>query len=89
MRNFAAFAAFAASANALVPRDTSCCFGLTASGEASGPVGQLDDGQNRIGGDLPAGQYCIDTDGSITDGNGRGCILTRMCSPFCSPESSV
>ncbi|KAL2861801.1 ubiquitin 3 binding protein But2 C-terminal domain-containing protein [Aspergillus pseudodeflectus] len=88
MRNFAAFAALAASANALVPRDTSCCFGLTASGEASGPVGQLDDGQNRIGGDLPAGQYCIDTDGSITDGNGRGCILTPPTTQFQCDEGA-
>jgi hypothetical protein len=81
MRNFAAFAAFAASAQALVSRDTSCCFHLTASGGASGPVGQLGDGQNRVGGDsgsLPEGQFCINTDGSITDGSGRGCILTRM-----------
>ncbi|KAJ0421578.1 ubiquitin 3 binding protein But2 C-terminal domain-containing protein [Aspergillus carlsbadensis] len=88
MRNFATFAAFAASANALVPRDTSCCFGLTASGEASGPVGQLDDGQNRIGGDLPAGQYCIDSDGSITDGNGRGCILTPPTTQFQCDEGA-
>lgn len=84
MRSFATFAAFAAGTNALVPRQTSgCCFHLTASGGASGPVGQLGDGQNRVGGDsasLPEGQYCISSDGSITDGSGRGCILTRMFS---------
>ncbi|KAL4770378.1 ubiquitin 3 binding protein But2 C-terminal domain-containing protein [Aspergillus nidulans var. acristatus] len=85
MRNFAAFAAFAASAQALVSRDNSCCFHLTASGGASGPVGQLGDGQNRVGGDsgsLPEGQFCINTDGSITDGSGRGCILTPPTTQF-------
>ncbi|KAL4745785.1 ubiquitin 3 binding protein But2 C-terminal domain-containing protein [Aspergillus terricola var. indicus] len=85
MRIFAAFAAFVASAQALVSRDTSCCFHLTASGGASGPVGQLEDGQNRVGGDsgsLPEGQFCINTDGSITDGSGRGCILTPPTTQF-------
>ncbi|KAL4986153.1 ubiquitin 3 binding protein But2 C-terminal domain-containing protein [Aspergillus falconensis] len=85
MRNFAAFAAFAAGAHAFVPRDTSCCFHLTASGGASGPVGQLGDGQNRVGGDsgsLPEGQFCINSDGSITDGSGRGCILTPPTTQF-------
>lgn len=82
MRNFATVAAFAASANALVPRDTSCCFHLSASGETSGQVGQLGDGQNRIGGNTPQGQFCIDSDGSITDGSGRGCILTPPTTQF-------
>lgn len=70
-------AAFASSALALVPRGDTCCFGLTANGAQSGTVGQLSDGQNRIGGGLPAGSYCI-SGGGITDGQGRGCILTRM-----------
>ncbi|KAL4960443.1 putative GPI anchored cell wall protein, partial [Aspergillus stella-maris] len=82
MRNFATLAVFAAGANALVPRDTSCCFQITASGDASGTVGQLGDGQNRIGGDLPPGQYCIDQNGGLTDGNGRGCILTPPTTQF-------
>lgn len=77
MKNLAVAAAFAAGANALVPRSNTCCFGLTASGSASGTIGQLSDGQNRIGGGLPAAQYCIDSSGGITDSNGRGCILTR------------
>ncbi|KIA75464.1 GPI anchored cell wall protein [Aspergillus ustus] len=88
MRNFATFAAFAAGANALVPRDNSCCFSLTASGGASGTVGQLDDGQNRIGGNLPPGQYCIDSNGSITDGSGRGCILTPPTTQFQCDEGA-
>lgn len=40
-------------------------------------VGQILDGQNRVGGNLPAGSFCIDSsNGAITDGAGRGCILT-------------
>ncbi|OQD81038.1 hypothetical protein PENANT_c030G04659 [Penicillium antarcticum] len=77
MKNFGTLAAFAAGAQALVARDDSCCFHLNASGDKTGPVGQLSDGQNRIGDDsLSPAQYCISSDGSITDGNGRGCILT-------------
>lgn len=75
---FATLAAFAASTQALTGRTTNCCFHLTASGGASGTVGQLSDGQNRIGDhSLSTAQFCISPDGSITDGSGRGCILTR------------
>lgn len=44
--------AFAASSTALVARQQSCCFDLTAHGSASGIIGQLSDGQNRIGGNV-------------------------------------
>lgn len=78
MNSLVTFVAFAAGASALAARDHSCCFHLTASGGASGIVGQLSDGQNRIGDDsLPTAEFCITPDGSITDGKGRGCILTR------------
>jgi hypothetical protein len=78
MKNAYTLAAFAAGAQALVARGDSCCFHLDASGDMTGSVGQLSDGQNRIGdGSLSPAQYCISSDGSITDGNGRGCILTR------------
>jgi hypothetical protein len=77
MKNFATLAALAVGANALVTRDNTCCFHLTSSGGASGPIGQLDDGQNRVNGNLPEGEYCINSDGGIIDGHGRGCILTR------------
>lgn len=78
MKNFITIAAFAASTNALVSRSDSCCFHLTSSGGASGELGQLSDGQNRIGdSSLSPAQYCIDSTGAITDSNGRGCILTR------------
>jgi hypothetical protein len=78
MKNFVTLAAFAAGSNALVGRGDSCCFHLTSSGGASGSIGQLSDGQNRIGDDsLSPAQFCINSSGSITDANGRGCILTR------------
>ncbi|KAJ5834805.1 hypothetical protein N7447_000831 [Penicillium robsamsonii] len=77
MRKFITLAAFAAGSNALVGRSDSCCFHLTSSGGAAGKLGQLGDGQNRIGDDsLQSAQYCIDSNGGITDSSGRGCILT-------------
>ncbi|QQK44315.1 GPI anchored cell wall protein, putative [Penicillium digitatum] len=77
MKNFITIAAFAAGTNARVSRNNSCCFHLTSSGGASGKLGQLSDGQNRIGDNsLSAAQYCIDSEGAITDSKGRGCILT-------------
>lgn len=62
----------------VVPRssNSSCSFELTASGGESGTIGQLSDGQNRIGGGLSPATFTIDN-GGITDAAGRGCILTR------------
>ncbi|CZT20316.1 related to GPI anchored cell wall protein [Ramularia collo-cygni] len=65
---------------AVVPKDD-CCFQLTASGDAKGTIGQLGDGQNRIGGGYPPATYCINN-GGITDKNGRGCILTPPTTQF-------
>ncbi|KAK3073745.1 hypothetical protein LTR53_004381 [Teratosphaeriaceae sp. CCFEE 6253] len=68
--------------NFIFPRATAaatCCFNINAytSGGPGGAVGQLGDGQNRIGQKgLPQGKYCIDGSGGLTDANGRGCILT-------------
>ncbi|GAM40099.1 GPI anchored cell wall protein [Talaromyces pinophilus] len=92
MRTFAAVAALAAGANAIAIRGESCCFTLTASGSTSGTVGQLDDGQNRIGGGLPPATFCITPGGTITDSSGRGCILTPpttqlQCDTGASPDS--
>ena len=73
-----------ASAAAVLPRDAGCCFGLTASGGVSGTVSQLSDGQNRVGGASSSGnaaRYCLNN-GGITDGNGRGCILTPPTTQF-------
>ncbi|KAF5856398.1 hypothetical protein ETB97_007448 [Aspergillus alliaceus] len=89
MKNFATVAAFAAGANALVGRGNSCCFHLTASGGASGNVGQLNDGQNRVYGGLSEAEFCIDSNGAITDGNGRGCIITGPTTQFQCDEGAT
>lgn len=78
MLKFAALS-FVYGASALsVPR-SSCSFQLTSSGGQSGTLGQLPDGQIRIGGGLPASTFTI-SHGGITDEAGRGCILTRKFS---------
>jgi hypothetical protein len=76
MKSITAVLGLVAAADALIARTAPCCFHLSASGAVTGTIGQLDDGQNRQGGGLPPAQYCISGD-SITDANGRGCILTR------------
>lgn len=64
------------SIGALLPRqDPQCCFAIAASGGVSGIVGQLYDGQVRVGPDFGGGTFCINN-GAITDSQGRGCILT-------------
>ncbi|KAK5130775.1 hypothetical protein LTR08_001665 [Meristemomyces frigidus] len=70
-------------AHALATGSQGCCFGLSASGGPGGVLGQISDGQNRIGqSGLPAGSYCIDNSGGLTDGNGHGCILTPPTGQF-------
>lgn len=77
MKSFIAIAAFAAGTNALVSRGDSCCFHLSSSGGASGSVGELGDGQVRVGDNkLSTSQFCISSTGAITDGDGRGCVVT-------------
>lgn len=79
---FATLALSSLASAATLPRDSCTCkFTLTASGGQSGIVGQLSDGQNRIGGGNPTGEYCI-SDGQITDSQGRGCILTPPTTQF-------
>jgi hypothetical protein len=68
-------------ANALVARDAAQCVQLQASGGVTGVLGQLGDGQNRIGGGHSTGCYCL-SKGGFTDSNGRGCILTPPTSQF-------
>ncbi|KAI7089932.1 hypothetical protein KC356_g2084 [Hortaea werneckii] len=71
------------ASGAVFPRQQGCCFSLTASGGQSGTLWQLSDGQNRIGGQGgDDAQYCISSDGTITDGSGRGCILTPPTTQF-------
>jgi hypothetical protein len=73
--------AFGFGANALVAREAAQCVQLQASGGASGVLGQLGDGQNRVGGGHPTGCYCL-SNGGFTDSNGRGCILTAPTTQF-------
>lgn len=75
------FIGFALGASAAVLSRNDCCFTLTASGGANGAVGQLSDGQNRIGLGGSAASFCI-SNGAITDSSGRGCILTAPTSQF-------
>lgn len=66
-----------ASARVLHNRQSSCCFGLDASGDGveGGSLGQLSDGQNRFGPGQSGATYCINN-GQITDKAGRGCVVT-------------
>ncbi|CZS98253.1 hypothetical protein WAI453_012001 [Rhynchosporium graminicola] len=73
MRYYTSLAFGLGASASILPRDT-CTFTLTASGGQSGIVGQLSDGQNRIGGGNSTGIYTINN-GKITDAKGRGCIL--------------
>ncbi|KAI5254100.1 hypothetical protein E4T42_02607 [Aureobasidium subglaciale] len=83
MKSIFVSAALVAAADALIARDSTCCFHLTASGGPGGIVGQLSDGQNRIGqGMLILYIYCIDSKGGLTDQVGRGCILTTPTTQF-------
>jgi hypothetical protein len=80
MKTFIAIASLAAGANALVGRSDSCCFHLTASGDESGSLGQLSDGQVRVGDNsLSAAKFCL-SGGVITDSEGRGCVVTSKIS---------
>ncbi|KAF2836999.1 hypothetical protein M501DRAFT_213428 [Patellaria atrata CBS 101060] len=64
------------------PAPTSCRFKLTGKGGPGGIIGQLSDGQNRIGQGLAASTYSIDKYGGVTDQDGRGCILTPPTSQW-------
>lgn len=87
MKSFISAAGFIVGASAAVVRRDQCCFQLTASGGAQGSIGQLGDGQNRIGGGYAPATYCINN-GGITDKNGRGCILTPPTTQFQCDEGA-
>ncbi|GAB7332268.1 hypothetical protein MBLNU13_g04110t2 [Cladosporium sp. NU13] len=81
--------ALAAMAQAACPTKPLCEFSLTAYGasakEASGVVGELFDGQNRIGQcnlPIPKAKYSLDSHGRIWDSRDRGCILTPPTTGF-------
>lgn len=86
MKSLFLLAASAATVNGLVGRaEPACCFHLNVSGEVTGPLGQLVDGQSRVGDhSLPQSEFCINSTGVITDATGKGCIIT---SEFASEDS--
>ncbi|KAF2197613.1 hypothetical protein GQ43DRAFT_424203 [Delitschia confertaspora ATCC 74209] len=62
------------------PSAQSCCFQLAAQGPplaptTSGILGQLGDGQVRVGGNYTPATFCM-SNSRIIDANQRGCILT-------------
>ena len=75
MLSILVFAALGGAARAELPNDNRCFFQLNGQGATRGPVDQTRDGQNRVGSDLLLGSYTIDSNGGITDGRSRGCIL--------------
>lgn len=81
MKRLVFLAALAASANALAlftRAEVPCCFHLNVSGEVTGSLGQLTDGQSRVGDNsLSQSLFCINSTGVITDSTGKGCIITR------------
>lgn len=87
MKSLLFLSAFAASVNGLVGRaEPACCFYLNVTGEVTGPLGQLVDGQSRVGDySLPQSQFCINSTGVVTDATGKGCIIT---SEFASSKSA-
>ncbi|KAJ5528376.1 hypothetical protein N7513_012535 [Penicillium frequentans] len=89
MKSTIAIAALVAGANALVGRSDSCCFQLTASGGETGTLGQLTDGQVRLGDTtLSAAEFCI-SNSIITDSEGRGCVVTSETTQFQCDEGAT
>lgn len=82
----------AGTAQALVTRQESCCFELTAqisTTHTNASLGQLSDGQIRTGGGLPPSTFCL-TSTSIGDSAGRNCIITSPETQFqCDQGASV
>lgn len=83
MKSLLFLSAFTASVNGLVGRaEPACCFHLNVTGEVTGPLGQLVDGQSRVDDySLPQSQFCINSTGVMTDATGKGCIITSEFVP--------
>ncbi|KAK6497914.1 hypothetical protein TWF481_012310 [Arthrobotrys musiformis] len=77
----------------VIPRNTCYrCqdFTISVSGGISGPLGQIYDGQNRVGPNTPdAAKYTLGCNGGITDANGRGCILTPPTTQYQCDEGAL
>jgi len=73
---------FSAGATASLTRKHNICLlQLNAFGGCAGPVGQIPDGQCRVGGGLPQSLFQLDKSrGILTDGVGRGCYITPEAS---------
>lgn len=82
MKFFIPAFALLASTNAwAIQSRAACTFTLTASGGISGTVGQLADGQIRVGGSYAQSKFSINGD-QITDATGKGCLLTAVVKQF-------
>lgn len=87
MKSFFTVAAIAAGASAAalnVPRATAdqCCFGLNVNGGyQNGSLGQLDDGQNRVGPGFSGANYCLSS-GTIYDSKGYACVIAMPQTQF-------
>ncbi|KAH8700234.1 ubiquitin 3 binding protein But2 C-terminal domain-containing protein [Talaromyces proteolyticus] len=88
MKTVFAVTACIATANALVTQNATCCFNMTVSGTSSGRLGQIDDGQTRLGNSTLASQFCIDSSGGITDAKHRGCFFTPPTSQLQCDEGA-
>jgi hypothetical protein len=65
------------SASSLQKRWHECKFELNAQGGANGCIGQIGDGQCRIGSKYPPATFTLDKhSGILKDSKGRGCIIT-------------
>ncbi|KAK6529942.1 hypothetical protein TWF281_009092 [Arthrobotrys megalospora] len=85
--------ALAASVQSLVLPRNPCykCQGFTisVSGGVTGPLGQISDGQNRVGPNTPTpAKYNLGCNGGITDAKGRGCILTPPTTQYQCDEGA-
>ncbi|KAF3158463.1 hypothetical protein TWF225_009928 [Orbilia oligospora] len=88
-----ALLSLAASVQSLVLPRNPCykCQGFTisVSGGVSGPLGQISDGQNRVGPKTPTpAKYNLGCNGGIVDAKGRGCILTPPTTQYQCDEGA-
>lgn len=84
MKSLLASIFLAATAQAFYSNQSSCCFEITAlipSTHTNASLGQLSDGQVRIGGGLLPSVFCLSST-SIADQSSRGCIITTPETQF-------
>lgn len=65
------------AAASLIKRHHSCSFQVSVFGGCAGHIGQIPDGQCRVGGSFQHSTFNLDKhSGVLTDAHGRGCYLT-------------